>query len=95
MNLKAAGRQTRTGTLWNIADRLRPAVREQVVPVIQALSSNPRPEGAKKLRGSSGFWRVRSGDYRIIYEIESGRVMVLVLRVRHRSRSTFGAWRRC
>ena len=64
--------------------KLSEAAREQVVPVMQALARDPRPAGVRKLRGAESLWRVRAGDYRIIYEIESERVVVLVLRVRHR-----------
>ncbi|MFC1611288.1 type II toxin-antitoxin system RelE/ParE family toxin [Myxococcota bacterium] len=51
---------------------------------IQKLATNPRPSGVKKLAGEDGFWRVRVGDYRIIYSIEDDRLVVLVIRVRHR-----------
>ena len=49
-----------------------------------ALAENPYPAGAKKLQGSEGFFRVRVGDYRIIYLVERHRLVVLVVRVRHR-----------
>lgn len=44
----------------------------------------PRPPGAKKLIGGGGEWRVRTGDYRIIYDIDDGVLVVLVLAVGHR-----------
>ena len=48
---------------------------------ITALADTPRPPGAKKLAGPSGLWRVRVGDWRILYRIEDGRLLVLVVRV--------------
>jgi mRNA interferase RelE/StbE len=50
---------------------------------IVALASNPRPTGCKKLTGREG-WRIRSGDYRIIYEIDDPQRRVTVLNVGHR-----------
>jgi len=50
---------------------------------IAALSSNPRPAGCKKLSGREG-WRIRSGDYRIIYEIDDRQKRITVLHVGHR-----------
>ncbi|PYS81093.1 MAG: type II toxin-antitoxin system mRNA interferase toxin, RelE/StbE family [Acidobacteria bacterium] len=50
---------------------------------IAALSSNPRPAGCKKLSGREG-WRIRSGDYRIIYEIDDRQRRITVLHVGHR-----------
>ena len=51
---------------------------------IQALSNDPRPHGSKKLEGSANTYRVRVGDYRILYEIEDTAILVLVVRVGHR-----------
>ena len=47
------------------------------------LSSNPRPPRAIKLQGNRGY-RVRVGDYRIVYEVFDKKVLVLVLRIGHR-----------
>ena len=51
---------------------------------LQALSNDPRPHGSKKLEGSANTYRVRVGDYRILYEIEDTAILVLVVRVGHR-----------
>jgi mRNA interferase RelE/StbE len=50
---------------------------------MRALSADPRPEGASKLEARDG-WRIRAGDYRIIYEIDDGAGTVTVLHVGHR-----------
>ena len=52
--------------------------------MVELLARQPRPAGAKKLVGGRGEWRVRTGDYRIIYEIDDGVLLVLVLAIGHR-----------
>lgn len=47
------------------------------------LEKNPRPAGAKKLRGRDG-WRVRVGDYRILYDIQDHQLIVLIIQIGHR-----------
>ncbi|MGH3979011.1 MAG: type II toxin-antitoxin system RelE family toxin [Pseudonocardiaceae bacterium] len=51
---------------------------------IIALTNNPRPAGVKKLAGSRSDWRIRVGEYRIIYEIDDTAKTVTVLQVEHR-----------
>ncbi len=61
-----------------------PQVRRRVQAAIELLADDPRPPTATRLVGGAGEWRVRTGDYRIIYEIEGNRLLVLVLNVGHR-----------
>ena len=56
----------------------------QIIPRIDALGGNPRPAGCKKLKGVSDLWRIRIGDYRVVYSVDDGRSEVEILRVRHR-----------
>jgi mRNA interferase RelE/StbE len=56
----------------------------RIVPQLKALSENPRPPGCRKITGSKNDWRVRVGDYRIIYEIDEREKAVKVMRIRHR-----------
>ena len=49
-----------------------------------ALADNPRPPGCKKLKDRDVAWRVRSGTYRIIYEIDDSRSLVTILTICHR-----------
>ena len=56
----------------------------RVQAAIELLAGEPRPSGARKLVGGDGEWRVRTGDYRIIYEIHAGILLVLVVAVGHR-----------
>ena len=55
-----------------------------VIPHIKALTKNPRPSGCRKITGSKSDWRIRVGDYRILYEIDEKSKAVRVMRVRHR-----------
>ncbi len=61
------------------------SVRARLQPRIEGLATEPRPLGAKKLSGSRNRWRIRVGDYRIVYEIHDDILLVLVLAAGHRS----------
>ena len=61
----------------------RPAQR-RLQAAIELLAVEPRPSAAKKLVGGNGEWRVRTGDYRIVYEIHDNVLLVLVVAVGHR-----------
>ena len=56
---------------------------QRVVTKIQALSTNPRPEGCKKLSADEKY-RIRVGDYRILYSIEDHQLIIYVVKVGHR-----------
>lgn len=60
--------------------------REQrrVVKAIEALADQPRPPGVRKIVGLEDAYRLRVGDYRILYRIEDDRLVVFVVRVGHR-----------
>jgi mRNA interferase RelE/StbE len=47
-------------------------------------NKNPRPQGSRKITGSKNDWRIRVGDYRIIYEIDAHAEIIRVMRIRHR-----------
>lgn len=49
--------------------RLTPPIHDRVIAVLLALAENPRPPGCCKLTGSKNDWRIRVGDYRVVYEI--------------------------
>jgi mRNA interferase RelE/StbE len=55
---------------------------------IEKLETNPRPVGIEPLQGAEvGLFRIRQGDYRIVYSIQDKKLLVLVVRVVHRNRS--------
>jgi mRNA interferase RelE/StbE len=56
----------------------------KIVTVIKDLEVNPRPSGCRMLAGGDSDWRVRVGDYRVLYEIDDGKRIVRILHVRHR-----------
>ena len=64
-------------------ERLPTKDRERVVARMQGLSSQPRPPGCEKLTGHELF-RVRQGDYRILYEVQDSGLVVTVFKIGHR-----------
>lgn len=64
--------------------KLDPAARRRIQAAVELLATDPRPPGAKKLVGGDGEWRVRTGDYRIVYEIHDQVLLVLVIAIGHR-----------
>jgi mRNA interferase RelE/StbE len=64
-------------------DGLEVATRERVTVAIRKLANAPRPRGSRKLTGRDG-WRTRTGDYRILYEINDESRIVTVLHIGHR-----------
>lgn len=61
----------------------RPA-RDRVLDAITDLAEDPRPHGAKKLVGEQTAWRIRVGDYRVIYDILDSELTVMVVLAGHR-----------
>ena len=65
-------------------ERLPGRVIERIFPRLEALEDEPRPAGCKKLKGGRDKWRIRVGDYRVVYTIDDVKLRVSVTRVRHR-----------
>lgn len=65
--------------------RLPRKVQAQVIRKVESLAADPRPRGCTKLAGSELLWRVRAGDYRVVYEVRDDVLTVVVLKVAHRS----------
>lgn len=63
--------------------KLPPDIQRRLTTAIGALASDPRPHGCTKLTGRDA-WRIRVGDYRIIYEINDRQLQVMVVRAAHR-----------
>lgn len=64
--------------------RLTPDVHDRIIRAIRALANEPRPPGCRKLAGSENDWRIRVGDWRVVYEIADAVNEVRINRVRHR-----------
>ena len=58
---------------------------QRIFPKIEALAKEPRPKGCRKLRGEKHLWRIRVGEYRVIYSIYDDKKIIDVIAVRHRS----------
>jgi mRNA interferase RelE/StbE len=59
--------------------------RKRIDERILALASNPRPSGVKALQGQKGtYYRLRVGDYRIVYQVQDKALIVLVVKIGHR-----------
>ena len=64
-------------------DKLPKSDFQAVIVAIKGLKETPRPRGIEKVK-TTGLWRIRQGDYRIIYAIDDKESLVIVVRVRHR-----------
>lgn len=56
----------------------------KIMIAVENLASEPMPVGCKKLVGSEHTYRIRVGDYRVIYEMQNAKLVVCVIRIRHR-----------
>ncbi len=56
----------------------------RLVKLAASLEADPFPKGARKLTGAEHTWRLRAGDYRIVYSVEGDRLVVEIIRVSHR-----------
>ena len=64
--------------------KLSAEIQQRIGIALTKLSENPRPSGVAKLSGSKDRWRVRVGDYRIVYTIDDKGRLVVILIVAHR-----------
>ena len=68
-------------------EALPASVATRIYAKLEALASQPRPSGVKKLQGERDLWRIRIGEYRVIYSVNDRNRVVDVVRVRHRSKA--------
>lgn len=59
-------------------------IRRRILAGVADLERDPRPHGCRNLAGYDNAWRVRVGDYRVLYEVVDEQVLVTVVRVAHR-----------
>jgi mRNA interferase RelE/StbE len=74
----------KTRRVQRAIDAIEKRDRLRIEAVVALLAENPRPPKATKLVGQRNRWRVRAGDYRILYEIDDDVLTILVIRVAHR-----------
>ena len=60
------------------------AIADRALSRIEKLAANPRPRGATKLRGRKNLWRIRIGDYRVIFSIDDKSEEIDITHIRHR-----------
>jgi mRNA interferase RelE/StbE len=65
-------------------ERLPRDVQKKLAAKIEALGDDPFPAGCKKMAAIPDTWRVRAGDYRVVYQVHQKVLLVLVLTVGHR-----------
>jgi len=59
-------------------------IQRRIVRALEKLAEDPRPSGVHKIRGTEDAYRIRVGDYRVIYEVREKQLVVYVIRMRHR-----------
>ena len=69
---------------WRALRRVPKPHKGRLFAAITALADTPRPPGSIRLQGSEGFYRIRVGDYRIIYLVEDDVLLICVVRIGHR-----------
>ncbi len=65
-------------------EKLDESIVERIFPLIESLAENPRPPRCRKLSGVQNLWRIRIGDYRVVYSIYDAEKVVDIVTVRHR-----------
>jgi mRNA interferase RelE/StbE len=70
-------------SVWKDLDGIAKTDRRRILKSIERLANDPRQAGSKKLSGSERY-RIRQGNYRILYSIEDDRLVVIVVKVGHR-----------
>jgi mRNA interferase RelE/StbE len=64
--------------------KLPPEIRSRINRALLNLEQDARPSGVTKLSGSANVWRLRVGDYRVLFEIDDGAQTISILRIAHR-----------
>ena len=73
-----------TRAALKVLNKLDLPLRHRILAALTLLEENPQPDGVKKLAGDDNAWRIRIGDYRVLYEIRDGQLLVVIFRAAHR-----------
>ncbi|EFA73253.1 type II toxin-antitoxin system RelE/ParE family toxin [Cylindrospermopsis raciborskii LB2897] len=73
-----------TKSIQKQLDNLPSNIQDRVYEKISQLAEEPRPDGVAKLKGYDNEYRIRIGDYRLVYEIQDEKLIVLILQCKHR-----------
>ncbi len=68
-------------------DTLSASLVNRIIPQIKALAQDPRPTHCRKIEGTENAWRIRIGDYRVIYQVFDDERVVDIVAIRHRSQA--------
>ncbi len=80
----AAGRD-----LGKLKQRIRRHEFERLRTAIRGLADEPRPQGVRKIRGAERAYRIRAGDYRVVYEVYDNENLILILQITRRTETTY------
>ena len=80
----AAYRVTIRPSADKVLHKLPRDMQRRILERLDELATNPRPDNVVKMAGSEDLWRIRVGDYRIVYEIHDREITVYVLAIGHR-----------
>jgi mRNA interferase RelE/StbE len=75
--------------LEKLKSRIRMQDFERLRNAVRALAEEPRPHGVRKIRGAEKAYRIRVGNYRVVYDVYDGDNLVLILQVTRRSETTY------
>ncbi len=64
--------------------KLEESTLHKIFPKIEILANNPKPLGCRKLQSYENLWRIRIGDYRVLYSIEENEKIIDIVAIRHR-----------
>ncbi|MEI6790133.1 MAG: type II toxin-antitoxin system RelE/ParE family toxin [Myxococcaceae bacterium] len=65
-------------------EKIPKVFQKSILQALAYLKHNPRPDGCKKMRGFDDLYRIRCGDYRIVYQIHDNVLLIIVIDVGHR-----------
>ena len=75
--------------LEKLKGRIRRQDFERLRDAIRGLSDEPRPQGVRKIKGAEKAYRIRTGNYRVVYEVYDNEDLVLILQIARRSETTY------
>jgi len=75
--------------LERLKGRIRMQDFERLRNAVKSLAEEPRPQGVRKIRGAENAYRIRVGNYRVVYDVYDSDNLVLILQVARRSETTY------
>lgn len=75
--------------LEKLKNRIRVQDFERLRIAVRSLAENPHPQGVRKIRGAEKAYRIRVGNYRVVYDVYDSDSLVLILQVARRSETTY------